>query len=76
MLSLGKRSAGMDAAPIIVQEQAPASDQPEGQVADGEGKEAVLQRRVNLLLSTATATIFDYIAQALVFAVNGGRDAE
>ena len=48
-----------------MQEEPPAvSGTPEAQEADGEGKEAVLQRRVALLLSKATATIFDYIAQA------------
>ena len=46
------------------EEQPQVSGMPEAQEADGEGKEAVLQRRVALLLSKATATIFDYVAQA------------
>ena len=54
----------MDAAPVVQEEQPQVSGMPEAQEAEGEGKEAVLQRRVALLLSTATATIFDYIAQA------------
>ena len=54
----------MDAAPIVHEEPPAVSGMPEAQEADGEGKEALLQRRVALLLSKTTATIFEYIAQA------------
>lgn len=58
------RGAGMDAAPITAEEPPPADGGPDGHDADGEGARAALQRRVDLLTSTATAVIFDYVAQA------------